>query len=403
MLFASKIMSLMKKFAVLFLSSLFLITALSFSLQAQSDTVIRVTFILNSPDLPDDTSVYITGSLEQLGSWNPGKVKMEPKGNHTWSKEIAVQRPISIEYKYTLGSWEREGANANGSPLSNLVANVSKDTTIRDSVLFWTRGPRQRVNHGQITGTVKYLRALKGAGIQDRDLVVWLPPGYEAESTRRYPVIYMHDGQNIFDPVTSAFGTDWSIDETADDLIKKKSIEPVIVVGIYNTSDRMKEYTPGDKGAAYLNFIVKTMKPLIDSTYRTKPDRKNTIVGGSSAGGIISFMLVWEHPDVFSKAICMSPAFKSLSPVGWDYARVVQTSNGKKKDVFFYIDNGGVGLESQLQLGIDAMISALKAKGYEEGKDFVFVPDPAAKHFEADWAKRFPNALRLVLGKLVVD
>lgn len=388
----------MKRFALLLLLSLFVVTALSLSLRAQNDTVIRVTFILTSPDLPNDTSVYITGSLEQLGTWNPGKVKMEPKGNHTWSKEISVNRPLSIEYKYTLGSWEREGANANGSPLSNLVANVSKDTTIKDSVLFWTRGARQRVNHGQITGTVKYHRGLQGAGIQDRDLVVWLPPGYEADSTRCYPVIYMHDGQNIFDPVTSSFGTDWSIDETVDDLIKKKSIEPVIVVGIYNTSDRMKEYTPGDKGTAYMNFIVKTVKPLIDSTYRTKSDRRNTIVGGSSAGGIMSFMLVWEHGDVFSKAICMSPAFRNPGALGgWNYVTAVQQSNSRKKDVFFYIDNGGVGLESQLQPGIDEMIAALKAKGYVEGKDFVFLHDSAAKHLEADWAKRFPSALRLVL------
>ena len=361
--------------------------------------LVRLTFILTSPDLPSDTTVYITGSVEQLGSWNPGKVKMEPKGDHTWTKEISLSTPVSIEYKYTLGTWEREGADANGSPLANSVADVSEDKTVKDTVLFWTKGGRQRVNHGQITGTVRYHRGLRGAGIQDRDLVVWLPPGYEADKTRRYPVVYMHDGQNIFDPVTSAFGVDWSIDETADDLIRKKSIEPLIVVGIYNTSDRMKEYTPGDKGTAYMNFVVKTVKPLIDSTYRTKPDRKNTIVGGSSAGGIISFMLVWEHPDVFSKAICMSPAFRSLSPGGWDYTRVVQNSNGNKKNLFFYIDNGGIGLDSQLQPGIDEMLTALKAKGYAEGKNFVFVHDPTAKHFEADWAKRFPSALKFVLGR----
>jgi predicted alpha/beta superfamily hydrolase len=111
-------------------------------------------------------------------------------------------------------------------------------------------------------------------------------------------------------------------------------------------------------------------------------------------------MLVWEHPDVFSKAICMSPAFRNPSaPEGWNYVRVVQESNGKKKNVFFYMDNGGVGLESQLQPGIDEMLSALKSKGYENGKDFVFIRDPAAKHFEADWARRFPNALMLVLKR----
>lgn len=384
----------MKKFAVIFLLGLFLVTA-----HAQSSTIVHVTFILTSPDLPDDTSVYITGSVAQLGMWNPGKVKMEPQGNHTWTKAITVDRPLSIEYKYTLGSWEREGAEANGSPLSNLFADASQDRTIKDTVLFWTKGPRQRVNHGQITGTVRYHRGLKGAGIQDRDLIVWLPPGYETDKTRRYAVIYMQDGQNVFDPVTSAFGVDWSIDETADDLIKKKAIEPVIVVGIYNTSDRMKEYTPGEKGTAYMNFVVKTVKPLIDSTYRTLSDRQHTIVGGSSAGGIISFMLAWEHPDVFSKAICMSPAFKSLSSDGWDYTRVVQSSNGPKKNVFLYIDNGALGLDSQLQPGIDAMLAALKSKGYREGNNFIFLRDPTAKHSEADWAKRFPNALMLVLER----
>ncbi|HEU4507268.1 MAG TPA: alpha/beta hydrolase-fold protein [Pyrinomonadaceae bacterium] len=389
-----------KKSAFSFLFTLFLVTALCVNFQAQNEPGIRVTFILTSPDLPSDTSVYITGSLEQLGSWNPGKVKMDTKGNHTWTKEIIISRALSIEYKYTLGSWEREGADANGSPLSNHAVNVAKDTTVKDTVLFWTKRGRQRVNQGQITGTVRYHRALKGAGIQDRDLIVWLPPGYEAETNRRYPVIYMHDGQNVFDPVTSSFGTDWSIDETADELIRKKSIEPIIVVGIYNTSERMREYTPGDKGTAYMNFVVKTVKPLIDSTYRTKPDRKNTIVGGSSAGGMISFMLAWEHPDVFSKAICMSPAFRNpVAAGGWNYVKVVQNSNGKKKDVFFYLDNGGIGLESQLQPGIDEMLSALKSKGYEEGKDFIFIPDPTAQHFESAWAKRFPHALTLVVGR----
>jgi len=381
----------MKKFAIILL--------LSLCFRAQSQPAIRVSFTLTSPDLPSDTAVYITGSVEQLGSWNPGRVKMDAQGNHTWTKEITLNGPLSIEYKYTLGTWEREAADASGSPLSNLFVDASQDKTVRDTVLFWTNGPRKRVNHGQITGTVRYHRGLKGAGLQDRDLVVWLPPGYDTDKTRRYPVLYMHDGQNIFDPVTSAFGVDWSIDETADELIRKKSIEPLIVVGIYNTSDRMKEYTPGDKGTAYMNFVVKVVKPLIDSTYRTKPDRAHTIVGGSSAGGIISFMLVWEHPDIFSKAISMSPAFKSLSTGGWDYTQTVRSSERPKAPIFLYLDNGTLGLDSQLQPGIDDMLAALKSKGYTDGKDFLFLRDPTAKHSEADWAKRFPNALMTVLRR----
>src|SRR4029453_13740959 len=114
----------MKKLTYLILLSLLLLTAPFTNLHAQ--TGIRVTFILTSPDLPDDTSVYITGSVEPLGMWNPGKVKMEPKGSHKRTKKIQISRPLSIEYKYTLGSWEREGADANGSPLSNFAVTHRK-------------------------------------------------------------------------------------------------------------------------------------------------------------------------------------------------------------------------------------------------------------------------------------
>src|SRR5215203_7408533 len=105
----------MRRIASSLLLTLLVVTAVAVKLQAQSEPALHVTFILTSPDLPSDTSVYIAGSVEQLGSWDPGKVKMEPKGNHTWTREILIDRPLSIEYKYTLGSWEREGANANGS------------------------------------------------------------------------------------------------------------------------------------------------------------------------------------------------------------------------------------------------------------------------------------------------
>src|SRR5688572_18501627 len=252
----------MRKLILVPIVCLLLLFSISLTFQAQNEPDIRVTFVLTSPDLPDDTSVYITGGIEQLGMWNPGKVKMDSKGNRVWSKEILLNRPMSIEYKYTLGSWEREGANATGAPLQNFEAKVDQSTTIKDTILFWTKGGRQKVVRGQITGTVKYHRAMKGAGLKDRDVIVWLPPNYEIDKNTRYPVVYMHDGQNVFDPATSSFGVDWQIDETADALIKKKSIPPLIVVGIYNTSDRFKEYTPGEKGNAYVDFVVNTVKPF---------------------------------------------------------------------------------------------------------------------------------------------
>lgn len=359
---------------------------------AQEQTI-HLHFILHSPDLSADSTVYITGGHEQLGNWNPGKMKMIYSGNHVWTYHITINRPLSIEYKFTLGSWEREGANANGTPLSNFNANVKKDTTVKNEIYFWTKGGAKRTIESHVTGKVAYHKAMKGAGINDRDVIVWFPPGYEADKSKRYPVLYMHDGQNIFDPATSAFGVDWRIDETLDSLIRKKYIPPMIVVGIYNTADRSKEYGQGEKGKAYMEFIVKKLKPFIDSAYRTKNDAKNTWVGGSSMGGLISFMLAWEYPKVFNKAICMSPAFK-ISTI--DYVKVVKASGRKAEGQSFYIDNGGVGLESQLQPGIDEMIKVLKEKGFRQNKDYFLIVDPQAKHFESAWSERFPEAMLML-------
>jgi predicted alpha/beta superfamily hydrolase len=361
-----------------------------FAQQAQEKTVV---FQVYSPDLPDTTHVFIAGSLADLGSWNPAKTSMQNGGNHHWSKEIVVKVGTSIEYKFTLGSWDREAANANGLPLQNFNLTVKGDTTVTHNILFWKTGDKKVIT-GKITGTVAYHRQLTSEGIAPRDIIVWLPPDYSANRKKRYPVVYMQDGQNSVDPATSAFGVDWRIDETSDSLIRNKITQSFIVVGIYNTADRSKEYTPGDNGTAYMKFVAKKVKPLIDSVYRTKSDAKNTIVGGSSAGGLISFMLAWEYPAVFSKAICMSPAFKIMHI---DYVKTVLESK-EKKNVFFYIDNGGVGLETQLQPGIDEMMTALKQKGYQEGKDYYYVIDSTAKHFESDWAKRFPKAITICLA-----
>jgi len=271
---------------------------------------------------------------------------------------------------------------------------------------FFTTSPKAQIKtdepgfSGQITGSVNYHPAIKGNRLQERNLIVWLPPGYDDEPENRYPVLYMQDGQNIFDPATSFIGIDWQVDETADSLIRSGEIPPLIIVGIFNTSDRTLEYTPGEIGSAYMDFVVHTIKPLIDSTYRTKPDRDHTFVGGSSAGGILAFMLVWEYPDVFSKALSMSPAFRN--PDGFRYefnfVQTVQNARNIPENVFFYIDNGGVDLDALLQPGIDEMLLALDAHGYRLYRDFVFVKDDQASHHEIAWAARFPNALKLLMS-----
>ena len=380
----------MNKLAPALLFLLYLSVAQSY---ARQEATRSITFQVYSPNLADTTKVFVTGSLPDLGFWNPSKVLLKNNGRHVWTKTIMIKKTTSIEYKFTLGSWDREAANANGQPFPNFNHYVKKDTILKHEILFWKKGDGERIITGKITGTVKYHRQIIGDGILPRDIIVWLPPDYNANKNVRYPVLYMHDGQNIIDPATSSFSVDWRIDESVDSLIQNKIIEPHIVVGIYNTKDRSQEYTSGEKGTAYMTFVVDKVKPMIDLTYRTKPEARYTITGGSSAGGLISFMLAWEYPQVFSKAICMSPAFKIFNI---NYVKTVLSTN-ERKPVYYYIDNGGIGLESQLQPGIDEMINALRAKGYQPGTDFYYFINLSAKHFEQDWGKRFPSALINVL------
>lgn len=361
--------------------------------QPQHSKSNKITFQLFSPDLSNESSVFITGSIPELGNWNPSVIQMNSKGNHLWEKTIETKAAFGIEYKFTLGSWEKESVNANGLPLDNFIVKVASDSILKNDVYFWKDGTLKNVV-GQITGSVKYHRNFKGKNLLDRDIIVWLPPNYN--NNERYDVLYMHDGQNLFDPRTSSFGVDWRIDETIDSLITSKKIKPLIVVGIYNTKDRSSEYLPAEMGKDYMQFIVYQLKPFIDKNYSTKSGRKHTSVGGSSMGGIISFALVWEYPRVFSKAICMSPAFK-INHI--DYVKEVTNYTGKKKKIKLYIDNGGIGLEEQLQPGIDDMLKALEQKAYFEGTDLLWIHDKNAKHFEAAWAKRMPFALQWLLGK----
>jgi predicted alpha/beta superfamily hydrolase len=377
----------------------------------------QLTIRLQAPELASDTAVFITGSTSDLGNWQPNKVPMHADGDHIWSYQFEVQDGTTVEYKYTLGSWDQEAAGADGRPLNNSSVTVDGPTERTDHVDLWTTR-RQREIHGQVTGTVRYHRAMPGTGILPRDIIVWLPPGYDDQPARsdpeqearpvdRYPVLYMHDGQNIIDPATSSFGTDWEVDETCTRLIAEKKIPPLIVVGIYNTPQRNQEYLPGAKGTAYMSFVINELKPFIDTQYRTKPGRESTFVGGSSAGGLSAFMLAWEHPDVFGGAICMSPAFRlekdlaahDSDAVSIDYVTTVERSRPPKLPTFFYIDIGGQGLETRLQPGVDAMLAALKFKGLREGRDIGYIRDPAAQHFEGAWAKRFPASLEALLGK----
>lgn len=241
----------------------------------------------------------------------------------------------------------------------------------------------------------------------DRDVLVWLPPGYE-RSDERYPVLYMHDGQNLFEPET-AFnpGEHWRVGETATELIESGHIEPLIIVGIYNTGEaRVEEYTPtGDRklggGHAddYGRMIIEGLKPLIDRTYRTLTDAEHTGVAGSSLGGLVSLHLGFTHPHVFTKIAALSPS------VWWDRKAILKTIREarSKPKLRLWVDMG----TAEGRRGLDdarLLKAALVGLGFAENVDLHYAEYEGATHSEQAWSERvgpmlewlFPQVARTI-------
>ncbi len=365
---------------------------------AQSDSCI-VTISITTASLSQN--VYIVGNDIQLGSWNPGKIALNKKKPNLWERQFRFPKGRIIEFKFTQGTWATEAVDSFGNVGRNNTFEVMCDTSISFHITNWKDEFDSEPEFvGQITGHVEFIPILKSKNIRERKVFVWLPPEYDSNPLQRYPVLYMHDGQNLVDPSTSIFGIDWQIDETADSLVRNNIIQPFILVGIYNTPDRSAEYLQSDTSQAYMKYLVEELKPFIDNNYRTLPDRNNTAVAGSSAGGLISFMLAWEYENIFSKVACLSPALKvEGTNRKIDYVAEVRKDKGNKKRVTIYFDNGTVGLEKKLQPGIDEMISALQIKRFELDNDLFFYKDIDATHSEMAWSKKVNRFLKLFFGR----
>ena len=340
-------------------------------------------------------NVFIAGNKTEFGNWNPSSAKLEKISDSLWKFESKFDSGEVLEFKITGGSWEQEAMYESTRVSGNTIVNVTKDTTLIIRPLFWKRKILPQKPEQLIRGTVKYHRQLSGEGLNHkRDIIVWLPPSYQKNTKKHYPVLYMHDGQNLFDPSTAFTGYDWRVDEVADSLIALKRIEEIIIVGVYNSPDRLPEYSDSDLGTAYLNFVINVVKPLIDSTYRTKPGKEHTGIIGSSLGGLSSLLFVWRRSDVFGMAGCLSPSFwyddeKTL--------KEIREFSGHKKNIKIYLDCGG--REKELISGYKRMVEILKSKGYKKGKDLDYTLETKGTHSEYYWAQRVWRPLVFMYGR----
>ncbi|MBV8207160.1 MAG: alpha/beta hydrolase [Acidobacteria bacterium] len=235
-----------------------------------------------------------------------------------------------------------------------------------------------------------------------RDLVVYVPPGYADDARRRYPVLYMQDGQNLFDPATSFIrGHYWRMNAAADALILAGRIRPIIIVGTYNGGrQRKEEYTPardprrgGGAAAIYLDALIEEVKPLIEANYRTLREARHTGVGGSSLGGLFALYAGLERPDVFRRICCMSPS------VWWARKTIIRNvlERSPRPRISVWLDigtnEGAVALEDARQLR-----AALERRGWAEGRDLRYTEAPGASHDEDAWAQRVAPMLEFLYG-----
>ena len=358
----------------------------------------QLTIIVNAipPSTPPNTDIYIAGNFN---NWNPGNASYVLTNNLDGTYVITFSPPAgSLEYKFTRGSWETVEGNVAGDNIPNRTYNYTGGAdTIEVIIAGWVEeGDHTATINVSIIDEAFYMPQLN----RTRRIWIYLPPDYDSTS-KRYPVIYMHDGQNLFDEYYS-FNGEWKVDESMNELFDNGDYG-AIVVGIDNGGNqRINEYSPwknptygGGDGELYAAFLVHTLKPFIDSNYRTLADREYTGIAGSSLGANISVYAAIEYQETFSKVGIFSPAFWFSDSI---YQHVV--SEGIEDDMRFYFvagDNESATIIEDMMAMYDTLIS----EGQEE-TDMQFVHHADGAHSEWYWAREYPDAYEWLFDEVIL-
>jgi predicted alpha/beta superfamily hydrolase len=351
-----------------------------------------VTFVVTVPaGTPRFDTVYVTGNVFVLGSWNPAGLALSRDADGRYRATQGFGPGEMLEFKLTRGSWETVEKASDGSEVANRTHQVTNSVTLEVEVARWADEP-------MVTGNVEDFGTFHSAFLVDRPVLVYLPPGYASDTTTRYPVLYLHDGQNLFDTRTAFGGVEWGVDETAEGLILAGQVAPVIIVAVGNTADRIDEYTPtydssvpgGGDADLYGRLLVEELKPAIDARYRTLTDAANTGLAGSSLGGLVSMYLGLKYPGTFTRLGVVSPS------VWWDNLDIVTRVNAlaAKPPLRIWEDIGTAEGSGTAVTNARALRDALVAKGWVLGSDLSYHEIAGAAHNEAAWAARVGDILK---------
>ncbi len=361
----------------------------------------QVTFVIEElPEIHDaEKGIYISGSFE---GWSGGNEAYKLQENEGVYSITLPKADNLILFKFTQGSWDSVESDNKGIAIENRTHNFEvPNDTVKVKIAGWTNNFK---TEDPSTAAKNVTVLSEGFEIpqlnRTRRVWVYLPPDYHT-SNESYPVVYMHDGENLFDKKTSSFSNEWEVDETLNKLFKEKQLK-LIVVGVDNGGDkRLDEYSPwknekygGGEGDAYLDFLVNMLKPYIDSNYNTLKEKENTAIIGSSMGGLISHYAALKYPETFGKVGVYSPAFWFAPQVN-DFSQ----ENANLQDTKMYFLAGGKEGEnvrfdeiSQTVKDMNHMVSVLTEKGFpsENIKSKVV---PEGKHNETLWRENFEETI----------
>lgn len=339
--------------------------------------------------------VYVAGDFN---NWDAAGQALTQQANGTYTTVVNATPGSTIAYKYTRGTWPQVETQADGSFLANRSITVSAGQTVHDTVLNWEdfNGTHSAVGNTHILDLDFPMPSLN----TNRRVWIYLPQDYYT-SNQAYPVLYMHDGQNLFDALYS-FAGEWEVDESMENLQNAGGI-PLIVVGIDNGGvNRTNEYSAwthpqygGGDGDLYLDFLVNTLKPAIDQQFRTRPGRETTGIMGSSMGGLISHYAALERPDVFGKAGLFSSSL-------WfsDSVYTHTSSKGHNLPMRMYMIAGD--LEGGNMVGdMRAMEDTLLQAGFSPSELFV-TSHPDGQHSEWYWARELSAAVTWLFSDVLL-
>lgn len=378
---------------------------------------VNVTIIATVPE--DAGEIYLAGNVDALGPWRADGLLMTGSGRAR-QQILTLPDGFELEFKLTGGSWDQEGTGPSGTVLPNFTHQVTAEgeNTVRVEIVDFKYPAEAYIADPEgsgVIGQLIYWTDVESAFFDvSRHVEIWLPPGYDADPNQTYPVIYMHDGQNLFDPRIANTGTDWGVDEAMMANVADGLHEPAIVVGIWSTNQRGYELSPWHGGPHYARMLIEEIKPRVDASFRTRPDRDNTFTMGSSMGGLISQYLVRTHPDVFSACGCVSTHVPLSPQMAIEFLGLeteagtnptepyliadARTNTPLPDDVRLYFDWGTATLDASYPPLMAQLQPWLEAQGLVAGESYAYRQFEHAPHNESAWRARVDLQLAWLLG-----